>query len=265
MATPASFGRSRAMMRVELRAVTKAFGRQCLFDDVNFGAVAGEVVAVCGKSGSGKSTLLRTINRIESVDAGDIRIDGESVLHGSIDLANLRSRVGMVLQSAPLFSHLSAVENIAMPLRRVRGLSRREAVERAEDALDEVGLAQRAVALPHTLSGGERQRVAVARSMALEPSVLLLDEPTSALDWHLRDEVGALIRSVADKGVTVFMVTHDCDFADRVADRVAVLSRAALHEVSRCDCSGAALLRRVRDLICCDAPRPAALAPRVSL
>lgn len=240
------------MIRVELSSVTKTFGGHCLFEDVNLEAAAGEVVAVCGKSGSGKSTLLRTINRIETVDAGDIRIDGESVLSDAVDLPLLRSRVGMVLQSAPLFSHLSAVENIAMPLRRVKSMARREALAKALDALGDVGLAARASALPHTLSGGERQRVAVARTMALEPSVLLLDEPTSALDWHLRDEVGALIRGVADKGVTVFMVTHDCDFADRVADRVAVLSRAVLHEVSGCDCSGSALLRRVRELICCD-------------
>lgn len=241
------------MPRVELNAIARVLGARRLFADVSLTAEPGEVLAVCGRSGSGKSTLLRTINRTEPIDEGDIRIDGESIVRQPVDLPELRSRVGMVLQSSPLFSHLSAVDNVAMPLRLVKKLNRQQANECARDALYGVGLADRGDALPHSLSGGERQRVAVARSMALEPSVLLLDEPTSALDWHLRDELGSLIRDVADRGVTVFMVTHDCAFADAVADRVAVLTGGALHEVSRCDRGGDLFQRCVRELICCDA------------
>lgn len=246
------------MASVELLGVSKSFGARPVLDQVSLTTQPGEVMVICGRSGSGKSTLLRLINRMEECDVGDVRIDGRSVYAAGTDLAALRAEVGMVLQSAPLFSHLDALENVAMPLRRVRGLSRNQARSRALETLDAFGIGSRAHARPHELSGGERQRVAVARSMALQPKVLLLDEPTSALDWHLRDEVGALVRQVAGQRVTVFVVTHDCEFAELVGDRVAVLSRARLHEVARCDCVGERLRNYVRELIradrCCPAP-----------
>jgi polar amino acid transport system ATP-binding protein len=246
------------MSSVDLIDVSKSFGGRKVLDRINLSTQPGEVMVICGRSGSGKSTLLRLINRIESCDAGDVRVDGRSVYAAGIDLTALRARVGMVLQAAPLFSHLDALENVAMPLRRVRGLGRFEARIKARDTLEMFGMQGRLNARPHELSGGERQRVAVARSMALEPRVLLLDEPTSALDWHLRDEVGALVRQVASQQVTVFVVTHDCEFAEAVGDRVTVLSRARLHEAARCDCVGERLRNYVRELIradqCCTPP-----------
>lgn len=254
------------MSTVELINVSKSFGERRVLDRINLSTRAGEVTVICGRSGSGKSTLLRLINRIEQCDQGDVRIGGRSVYTAGIDLAALRTQVGMVLQAAPLFSHLDALENVAMPLRRVRGLKRSEACVKAQETLDAFGMGARLHARPHELSGGERQRVAVARSMALQPQVLLLDEPTSALDWHLRDEVGALVRQVASQRVAVFVVTHDCEFAEMVGDRVTVLSRARLHEAARADCVGDRLRTYVRELIradqCC-LPSPGETHPEL--
>jgi polar amino acid transport system ATP-binding protein len=240
------------MASVQLIDVTKSFGARRVLDGISLSTQPGEVMVICGRSGSGKSTLLRLINRIEDCDSGDVYVDGQSVYAAGVNLTALRARVGMVLQAAPLFSHLDALENVAMPLRRVRGLNRKEAHAKAEHTLSAFGMSARLRAQPHELSGGERQRVAVARSMALEPKVLLLDEPTSALDWHLRDEVGTLVRQVADQCVSVFVVTHDCEFAEMVGDRITVLSRARLHEAARCDCIGDRLRDYVRELIRAD-------------
>ncbi|TBW41292.1 amino acid ABC transporter ATP-binding protein [Siculibacillus lacustris] len=178
----------------------------------------GEVVALCGPSGAGKSTLLRTVNRLVEVDRGRVVLDGTDVRRLRLD--RLRRRVGFVFQSIDLFRHLSAVDNVALILRRAGGLSRGESRQRAELWLDRVGMADRAGSLPAALSGGQQQRVAIARAMCLDPEVLLLDEPTSALDPELVTGVRTLLRDLAARGTTMIVVTHEAGFARGVADRL---------------------------------------------
>jgi polar amino acid transport system permease protein len=200
----------------------------------------GEVIALLGPSGSGKSTLLRCINHLENWDTGTVRVGGKRL--GFHDdgkrlspraIANERAEVGvgMVFQQFNLFSHLTAKENIAGPLRWVHGIGRSDADRRADELLERVGLSHRANALPRHLSGGQQQRVAIARALAPNPSVLLLDEPTSALDPELVNEVLEVIRRLAiDDGLTMIISTHQVRFADEVADRVAFLSGGIILE-----------------------------------
>jgi polar amino acid transport system permease protein len=200
----------------------------------------GEVVALLGASGSGKSTLLRCINHLENWDSGTVRVGGRRLGFRDDgrrltprDIANERASVGvgMVFQQFNLFSHLSAKENVAGPLRWVHGLGRTDADRRARELLERVGLGHRADALPRHLSGGQQQRVAIARALAPNPSVLLLDEPTSALDPELVNEVLEVIRRLAvDDGLTMIISTHQIRFADEVADRVAFLNAGAILE-----------------------------------
>jgi polar amino acid transport system permease protein len=200
----------------------------------------GEVVALLGPSGSGKSTLLRCINHLENWDSGMVRVGGRRLGHrddgkplSPRTIANERASVGvgMVFQQFNLFSHLTARENVAGPLRWVHGMTRIDADRRARELLERVGLSHRADALPRHLSGGQQQRVAIARALAPNPSVLLLDEPTSALDPELVNEVLEVIRRLAvDDGLTMIISTHQIRFADEVADRVAFLSGGSIIE-----------------------------------
>lgn len=216
---------------VEFINVTKHFGSRRVLDAVSLQVGEGEVGIVCGPSGSGKSTLLRTLNRMELIDSGDIRLDGRSLYHPEQDLCRLRSRVGLVFQQCNLFSHLSALDNVVMPLVKVRRLPRARARDTARELFAQFALGHRADAYPEDLSGGERQRVAIIRSLALEPSVMLFDEPTSALDWRLRAEVVANVRALAGRGITQLVVTHDLDFACAVGDRFFLLESGRLNEV----------------------------------
>jgi polar amino acid transport system permease protein len=200
----------------------------------------GEVVALLGPSGSGKSTLLRCINHLEGWDAGTVKVGGRRMGFredgkplSPRDLANERAMVGvgMVFQQFNLFGHLTALENVAGPLRWVHGVSRADADRRARELLDRVGLSHRADALPRHLSGGQQQRVAIARAIAPNPSVLLLDEPTSALDPELVNEVLEVIRRLTvEDGLTMIISTHQLRFADEVADRVVFLSGGSIIE-----------------------------------
>jgi polar amino acid transport system permease protein len=200
----------------------------------------GEVLALLGPSGSGKSTLLRCINHLEDWDSGTVRVGGRQLGFGDEGkplspraIANERASVGvgMVFQQFNLFSHLSAKENVAGPLRWVHGMTRIDADRRAHELLERVGLSHRADALPRHLSGGQQQRVAIARALAPNPSVLLLDEPTSALDPELVNEVLEVIRRLAiDDGLTMIIATHQIRFADEVADRVAFLNGGTIIE-----------------------------------
>ena len=211
-----------------------------MLDGLGLTVRIGEVVALLGPSGSGKSTLLRCINHLESWDSGTVRVGGRRLgfrddgrLLSPRDIANERASVGvgMVFQQFNLFSHLTAKENIAGPLRWVHGMTKIDADRRARELLDRVGLSHRADALPRHLSGGQQQRVAIARALAPNPSVLLLDEPTSALDPELVNEVLEVIRRLAvDDGLTMIISTHQIRFADEVADRVAFLSGGAILE-----------------------------------
>ncbi|CAG9210863.1 ABC transporter permease [Paraburkholderia caribensis] len=219
---------------VQVSALRKQYGKQTVLDGFDLTVRFGEVVVVLGPSGSGKSTLLRCINHLEHWDAGEIRIDGRRVGFradgrpmAQHDIANERASigVGMVFQHFNLFSHLSACENIAGPLRWVHGMEPADAERRAHELLERVGLSHRAHALPRHLSGGQQQRVAIARALAPNPRVLLLDEPTSALDPELVGEVLDVIQRLAiEDGLTMIISTHQLRFADQVADRVVFMS-----------------------------------------
>ena len=225
---------------VEVSALAKRYGDQIVLDGLDLTVRIGEVVALLGPSGSGKSTLLRCINHLEAWDSGTVKVGGRSLglradgrpLNPRA-VANERAEagVGMVFQQFNLFSHLTARENVAGPLRWVHGLSRMDADRRARELLERVGLGHRADALPRHLSGGQQQRVAIARALAPNPSVLLLDEPTSALDPELVNEVLEVIRRLAiEDGLTMIISTHQLRFADEVADRVVILSGGAIVE-----------------------------------
>ncbi|MHC2334519.1 amino acid ABC transporter permease/ATP-binding protein [Bradyrhizobium sp. USDA 4454] len=244
LSTEARARRAAAIARnnvaVEVRDLRKTYGAQAVLNGVDMTVRVGEVVALLGPSGSGKSTLLRCINHLEDWDAGTVRVGGRRLgfsEHGKVlsprAIANERASVGvgMVFQQFNLFSHLTAKENIAGPLRWVHGMTRVDADRRARELLDRVGLSHRADALPRHLSGGQQQRVAIARALAPNPSVLLLDEPTSALDPELVNEVLEVIRRLAvDEGLTMIISTHQIRFADEVADRVAFLNGGVILE-----------------------------------
>ncbi len=225
---------------VEIRDLVKTYAEQTVIDGLNLNVFAGEVIALLGPSGSGKSTLLRCINRLETWDSGTILVGGRSLAtgpHGNSlsPRAVARERalvgVGMVFQQFNLFSHLTARENVAGPLRWVQGMDQAQADRRALELLDRVGLAHRADALPRHLSGGQQQRVAIARALAPNPSVLLLDEPTSALDPELVCEVLDVIQRLAvEDGLTMIISTHQIRFARDVADRVVFLSNGVIAE-----------------------------------
>jgi polar amino acid transport system permease protein len=218
----------------------KRYGPQAVLEGLNLTVRIGEVVALLGSSGSGKSTLLRCINHLENWDAGTVRVggrrlgfreDGKALSPRAVANERASVGVGMVFQQFNLFSHLTARENVAGPLRWVHGMSRPDADRRARELLDRVGLSDRADALPRHLSGGQQQRVAIARALAPNPSVLLLDEPTSALDPELVSEVLEVIRLLAvEDGLTMIISTHQLRFADEVADRVAFLSGGTIVE-----------------------------------
>jgi ABC-type polar amino acid transport system ATPase subunit len=201
--------------------------------DVDAEVGKGETVAIVGPSGGGKSTLLRCLNFLEDFDAGEIEIASVRLAPGMRDHARLRalrSSVGMVFQQFNLFPHLTALDNITLAPRVVRGIDRGAANKRARDLLARVGLGDRAGAYPHELSGGQQQRVAIARALAQDPAVLLFDEPTSALDPEMRDEVMAVIRDLAAGGMTMLVVTHEMQFASDIATRVWVIDRGAIAE-----------------------------------
>jgi polar amino acid transport system permease protein len=225
---------------VEVTDLRKNYGAQLVLNGLDLTVRVGEVVALMGPSGSGKSTLLRCINHLEDWDSGMVRVGGRRLGHRDDGkplspraIANERASVGvgMVFQQFNLFSHLTARENVAGPLRWVHGMTRIDADRRARELLERVGLSHRADALPRHLSGGQQQRVAIARALAPNPSVLLLDEPTSALDPELVNEVLEVIRRLAiDDGLTMIIATHQIRFADEVADRVAFLSGGSILE-----------------------------------
>jgi polar amino acid transport system permease protein len=225
---------------VEVSGLYKAYDSQAVLAGVDMRVRDGEVVALLGPSGSGKSTLLRCINHLEGWDAGTVKVGGRRIGFredgkplSPRDLANERAMVGvgMVFQQFNLFGHLTALENVAGPLRWVHGVSRADADRRARELLERVGLSHRADALPRHLSGGQQQRVAIARAIAPNPSVLLLDEPTSALDPELVNEVLEVIRRLTvEDGLTMIISTHQLRFADEVADRVVFLSGGSIVE-----------------------------------
>jgi polar amino acid transport system ATP-binding protein len=213
---------------VELRGIHVSFGTLEVLRGVDLTVGRGETACVIGPSGSGKSTLLRVANRLQEPDSGDLLLDGESVIHADPD--RLRRRVGMVFQHFNLFGHRCVLDNITLPLRSVKRLSKADAEEIARARLAEVGLADKAPYRPGALSGGQQQRVAIARALAMDPEVMLFDEATSALDPELVKGVLDLMAGLAGRGLTLLVVTHEMGFARRVADKVAFMDRGRVVE-----------------------------------
>ncbi|OKJ98205.1 amino acid ABC transporter ATP-binding protein [Amycolatopsis sp. CB00013] len=213
---------------VELRDIHVSFGTLEVLKGVNLTVEKGRTTCIIGPSGSGKSTLLRCVNRLQEPDSGDLLLGGESVI--STDPDALRQRVGMVFQHFNLFGHRSVLDNITLPLRSVRKLGKEEAAEIAHARLAEVGLADKAPYRPSALSGGQQQRVAIARALAMEPEVMLFDEATSALDPELVKGVLTLMAGLAERGLTLLVVTHEMGFARGVADEVAFMDDGKIVE-----------------------------------
>ncbi|MGY1632921.1 amino acid ABC transporter ATP-binding protein [Geodermatophilus sp. SYSU D01186] len=217
---------------VRLSGVNKWFGELHVLQDIDLSIDRGEVVVVIGPSGSGKSTLCRTINRLESIQQGEITIDGQRLPEEGKALARLRSDVGMVFQSFNLFAHKTILENVTLGPVKVRGKSRSEAQQRARELLDRVGVAAQADKYPAQLSGGQQQRVAIARALAMDPKVMLFDEPTSALDPEMINEVLDVMTSLAREGMTMVVVTHEMGFARRAANRVVFMDGGRIVEAT---------------------------------
>ncbi len=215
---------------VNVRDVHKRFGDNEVLKGVSFEINRGEVVAIIGQSGSGKSTALRCMDHLETINSGTISVCGHEIGSGSVNLRELRKDVGIVFQSYNLFPHLTVQQNIVLALKHVRKMSKEECVQRAQAVLVKVGLAEKAGSYPEQLSGGQQQRVAIARSLAMEPRVMLFDEVTSALDPQLTGEVLRVIEDLAKGGMTMVLVTHEMAFARRIADKVIYMYQGLVWE-----------------------------------
>ncbi|MGW3628884.1 amino acid ABC transporter ATP-binding protein [Streptomyces sp. NPDC005122] len=215
---------------IELQGVNKYFGELHVLQDIDLTVAKGEVVVVIGPSGSGKSTLCRTINRLETVQSGTIRLDGRPLPDEGRALAGLRAEVGMVFQSFNLFAHKTVLQNVSLAQIKVRGRKKEDADRRSRELLDRVGLVAQAPKYPAQLSGGQQQRVAIARALAMDPKALLFDEPTSALDPEMINEVLEVMRQLARDGMTMVVVTHEMGFARSAANRVVFMSDGRIVE-----------------------------------
>ncbi|EIM28773.1 amino acid ABC transporter ATP-binding protein [Microvirga lotononidis] len=215
---------------VSLKNVHKSFGPLKVLDGVSFEVDRGEVLVLIGRSGSGKSTALRCIDRFEKIDSGEIVVCDHRVSDPKLDLRALRQDVGIVFQSYNLFPHLTIEENITLAPCSVKGISKAQAKEQARQVLAQVGLEDKLHQYPEQLSGGQQQRAAIARSLAMQPKVMLFDEVTSALDPELTGEVLKVIEALAADGMTMVMVTHEMGFARGIANRVVFMHRGKVHE-----------------------------------
>jgi polar amino acid transport system ATP-binding protein len=215
---------------IELDKVNKWYGNYHALVDVTETIHKGEVVVVCGPSGSGKSTLIRTFNRLEPIQSGRILVEGKDIHAPGTDVNAFRSRIGFVFQQFNLFPHLTVLQNCTLAPMQLRGLTRKEADERAMALLHRVGLSNKANAWPSELSGGQQQRVAIARALAMQPPLMLFDEPTSALDPEMVGEVLLVMRDLTRDGMTMVCVTHEMGFAREVADRVLFMDEGSVLE-----------------------------------
>mgnify|MGYP004501931457 FL=1 len=215
---------------IELRHVDKHYGDLHVLKDINLVVDRGEVVVVIGPSGSGKSTMCRTINRLETIDSGEILIEGEPLPQEGKKLTRVRAELGMVFQSFNLFAHMSVLENVTLGPIQALGMKKDEAEKVAMDLLARVGVAEQAHKVPAQLSGGQQQRVAIARSLAMHPKAMLFDEPTSALDPEMINEVLDVMVKLAREGMTMIVVTHEMNFARRVADRIIFMADGQIVE-----------------------------------
>ncbi len=215
---------------IQVDNVYKSFGQLEVLKGVSCYVAPREVVCVIGPSGSGKSTLLRCINQLETVQSGDIIINGMNITHPSVDINKIRQQVGMVFQLFNLFPHKTTLENITLAPTKILKISTDEAHERATTLLKKVGLVDKADVYPSKLSGGQKQRVAIARALAMQPKVMLFDEPTSALDPEMVGEVLEVMKNLADEGMTMMVVTHEMGFAREVGDRVLFMDEGVIVE-----------------------------------
>jgi polar amino acid transport system ATP-binding protein len=217
-------------MKLRIEGVVKSFGTTRVLDGIDLEVADSEVICLIGASGSGKSTLLRCINLLEPIDDGRVLLDGDDISEPGLDPDPIRRRIGMVFQSFNLFPHMSVVDNVAIGPRKVLRTAKHAARDDARALLDRLGLGDRADAYPDQLSGGQQQRVAIARSLAMQPEVMLLDEITSALDPELIGEVLDVVRDLKRAGMTMLLATHEMGFAREIADRVCFLHQGRILE-----------------------------------
>ena len=215
---------------IEVVDLRKSFGNLEVLSGVSFTVRAGELLTIIGPSGSGKSTVLRCITRLEEANSGTIIVDGYDVNSPTTNMNRVRAEAGMVFQQFNLFPHMTALGNVTLGPRKVRGMARHAAEDLGMQLLSKVGLADKAFSYPEQLSGGQKQRVAIARALALQPKVILFDEPTSALDPELVGEVLSVMRQLAEEGMTMVVVSHEMAFAREVADKVAFMNQGLIVE-----------------------------------
>ncbi|PVG81086.1 ABC transporter [Nocardioides gansuensis] len=220
----------RGAAAIDVRDLHKQFGDNEVLKGIDFHIDNGQVVCVIGPSGSGKSTLLRCVNMLETPTKGQIFVEGEEITDPDADVDRLRSRIGMVFQQFNLFPHMTVLRNLCIAQEKVKGRSRAEAVEVARRNLAKVGLAERESAYPAHLSGGQQQRVAIARSLSMDPDMMLFDEPTSALDPELVGDVLAVMKDLASEGMTMMVVTHEIGFAREVGDKLVFMDDGVIVE-----------------------------------
>ena len=213
---------------IEIKNLNKSYGDLRVLNDISVNIKKGEVIAIIGPSGGGKSTFLRCINRLEEPDSGHIKINGEDILNKKSDINKIRQKVSMVFQHFNLFANKNVLQNLTLAPIKAGILDKESAEKRADELLKSVGLSNKKFAYPHKLSGGQKQRIAIARSLAMEPEVILFDEPTSALDPEMIGEVLDIMKDVAAKGITMLVVTHEMGFARNVANRIFFMDKGKI-------------------------------------
>ena len=218
---------------IRFEGIHKWFGKLHVLNDINIRVQQGEVVVVCGPSGSGKSTLIRTINDLEPIDKGKLIVDGMDLSDPKTDINRLRAEIGFVFQQFNLYPHLTVMKNITLAPIKIRGTGRKEAELQAMALLERVGLAEKRDAHPAQLSGGQQQRVAIARALAMKPKIMLFDEPTSALDPEMIGEVLAVMKDLAQSGMTMMVVTHEMGFAREVSHRILFIDQGIILEEAK--------------------------------
>ena len=213
---------------IEIKNLNKSYGDLRVLNDISVDIKKGEVIAIIGPSGGGKSTFLRCINRLEEPDSGHIKISGEDILDKKSDINKIRQKVSMVFQHFNLFANKNVLQNLTLAPIKAGILDKESAERRADELLKSVGLSDKKFAYPHKLSGGQKQRIAIARSLAMDPEVILFDEPTSALDPEMIGEVLDIMKDVAAKGITMLVVTHEMGFARNVANRIFFMDKGKI-------------------------------------
>ena len=218
------------MYKLQLNDVKKTFGENTICDGINISARSGELVCLIGASGAGKSTLLRCINLLETIDDGEIILDGQDIAEPGLDPQPIRAKVGIVFQSYNLFPHMNAISNVMLAPRRVHKKTRAQLLEEVTGLFERFGLNDQMYKYPDQLSGGQQQRVAIVRALAMKPEVMLLDEITSALDPQLVGEVLEVLFTLKDEGMTILMATHEMNFAKKAADKICFLKNGRVLE-----------------------------------